>query len=73
MMTLTKVMNLTNKKSAWGQQVGFALTAFLAAWTATGYDERPAAIIGSIIAAIAGFMKPIHTGAPEADTTENVS
>ena len=66
-------MNLTNKKSAWGQQVGFALTAFLAAWTATGYDERPAAIIGSLIAAIAGFMKPIHTGAPEADTSANVS
>lgn len=66
-------MKMTNKKSAWGQQVGFALTAFLAAWTATGYDERPAAIIGSLIAAIAGFMKPIHTGTPEADTSENVS
>lgn len=72
-MNLMKVMNLTNKQSAWGQQVGLALTAFLAAWTATGYDERPAAIIGSLIAAIAGFMKPIHTGKPEADTNENVS
>ena len=72
-MNLTKVMNLTNKQSAWGQQLGFALTAFLAAWTATGYDERPAAIIGSLIAAIAGFMKPIHTGTPKDDTAENVS
>jgi hypothetical protein len=64
----------TNKKSEWGQQFGLSLTAFLAAWTATGYDERPAAIIGSLIAAIAGFMKPIHTtGKAEVDNSENVS
>jgi hypothetical protein len=67
-------MTMTNKKSDWGQQLGLSLTAFLAAWTATGYDERPAAIIGSLIAAIAGFMKPVHkTGDTETDTSENVS
>lgn len=40
------------------QRIGLALTAFTAAWGATGFDERPQAIIGSIIAALAGFLKP---------------
>ena len=40
------------------QRIGLALTAFTAAWGATGFDEKPQAIIGSIIAALAGFLKP---------------
>lgn len=48
----------TNRKNELAQQIGLALTAFVAAWTATGFDERPAAIIGSLIAALAGFVKP---------------
>ena len=50
-MTMTK-MN-TN-----AQRIGLALTAFTAAWGATGFDERPHAIIGALVAAIAGFLKP---------------
>ena len=40
------------------QRVGLALTAFTAAWAATGFDGRPEAIIGSLVAAIAGYLKP---------------
>jgi hypothetical protein len=40
------------------QQIGLTLTAFTAAWGATGFSEKPQAIIGSIIAALAGFLKP---------------
>ena len=40
------------------QRIGLALTAFTAAWGATGFDDRPQAVIGSIIAALAGFLKP---------------
>jgi hypothetical protein len=40
------------------QRIGLTLTAFTAAWGATGFDEKPQAIIGSIIAALAGFLKP---------------
>ena len=40
------------------QRIGLALTAFTAAWSATGFDDRPEAIIGCLIAAIAGFLKP---------------
>jgi len=40
------------------QRIGLALTAFTAAWGATGFDDRPQAIIGAIIAALAGFLKP---------------
>jgi hypothetical protein len=63
---------MTNRKKEFAQQLGLALTAFTAAWTATGYDERPAAIIGSLIAALAGFMKPT-TGKTLEDASENVS
>lgn len=62
----------TIKKKEIAQQFGLALTAFTAAWTATGYDERPAAILGSLIAALAGFLKPT-TGTTKDDSTENVS
>ena len=62
----------TNKRKEIAQQVGLALTAFTAAWTATGYDERPAAILGSLIAALAGFLKPL-TGNTKDDASENVS
>jgi uncharacterized membrane protein YccC len=40
------------------QRIGLALTAFTAAWSATGFEDTPQAIIGSLIAAIAGFLKP---------------
>jgi len=40
------------------QRIGLALTAFTAAWAATGFDGRPEAIIGSLVAAIAGWLKP---------------
>jgi uncharacterized membrane protein YccC len=40
------------------QRIGLALTAFTAAWSATGFEDTPQAIIGSFIAAIAGFLKP---------------
>lgn len=40
------------------QRIGLALTAFTAAWGATGFDGRPEAIIGAIIAAISGYLKP---------------
>jgi hypothetical protein len=43
------------------QRIGLALTAFTAAWSATGFDDKPQAIIGSLIAALAGFLKP-HEG-----------
>jgi hypothetical protein len=47
------------------QRIGLALTAFTAAWSATGFDEKPQAIIGSIIAALAGFLKPYEKGIEE--------
>jgi hypothetical protein len=40
------------------QRIGLALTAFTAAWGATGFDGRPEAIIGALVAAIAGYLKP---------------
>jgi hypothetical protein len=43
------------------QRIGLALTAFTAAWGATGFDGRPEAIIGALIAAVAGYLKP-HEG-----------
>jgi hypothetical protein len=49
---MNKTMNIN------AQRIGLALTAFTAAWSATGFDERPQAIIGAIIAALAGFLKP---------------
>ena len=42
------------------QRIGLALTAFTAAWAATGFDGRPEAIIGSLVAAIAGYLKPVE-------------
>lgn len=62
----------TTRKKELAQQIGLALTAFTAAWTATGYDERPAAILGSLIAALAGFIKPT-TGNTKDTDAENVS
>ena len=62
----------TTKKQELAQQFGLALTAFTAAWTATGYDERPAAILGSLIAALAGFVKP-STGKTKDTDAEHVS
>ena len=62
----------TTRKKELAQQIGLALTAFTAAWTATGYDERPAAILGSLIAAFAGFIKPA-TGNTKDTDAENVS
>lgn len=62
----------TTKKKELAQQFGLALTAFVAAWTATGYDERPAAILGSLIAALAGFVKP-STGKTKDTDAEHVS
>jgi hypothetical protein len=50
------------------QRIGLALTAFTAAWAATGFDGRPEAIIGSLVAAIAGWLKPTE---PK-DTRDNV-
>jgi hypothetical protein len=46
---------LTNKQ---GKQIGLAISAFLAAWTATGYDITAQAILGSIAAAAMGFLSP---------------
>ena len=40
------------------QRIGLALTAFTAAWGATGFDGRLEAIIGCLIAALAGYLKP---------------
>ena len=40
------------------QRIGLALTAFTAAWGATGFDENPQSIMSALVAAIAGFMKP---------------
>lgn len=62
----------TIKKKELAQQFGLALTAFTAAWTATGFDERPAAILGSLIAALAGFVKP-STGKTKDIDAEHVS
>jgi hypothetical protein len=46
------------------QRIGLALTAFTAAWSATGFEDTPQAIIGSLIAAIAGFLKPHEAKIP---------
>jgi hypothetical protein len=48
------------------QRIGLALTAFTAAWAATGFDGRPEAIIGSLVAAIAGWLKPTEPKDTEA-------
>jgi uncharacterized membrane protein YccC len=47
-----------DKMTTNAQRIGLALTAFTAAWSATGFEDTPQAIIGSFIAAIAGFLKP---------------
>jgi len=48
------------------QRIGLALTAFTAAWSATGFDGRPEAIIGCLVAAIAGYLKPYESKETEA-------
>lgn len=48
-------MKLTNKE---GKQIGLALSAFLAAWTAASYEVSAQAILGSLAAAITGLIAP---------------
>jgi len=50
------------------QRIGLALTAFTAAWGATGFDGRPEAIIGALVAAIAGYLKPYEPKPAEWET-----
>ncbi len=54
-MKATTMMKLTSKE---GKQIGLALSAFLAAWTAASYEVSAQAILGSLAAAITGLIAP---------------
>ncbi len=51
-------MMMTKLTSKEGKQIGLALGAFLAAWTAANYELTAQAILGSIAAALTGLIAP---------------
>jgi hypothetical protein len=53
-----KVVMMTKLTSKEGKQIGLALGAFLAAWTAANYELTAQAILGSIAAALTGLIAP---------------
>ena len=53
-----KVMMMMKMTSKEGKQIGLALGAFLAAWTAANYELTAQALLGSLAAAITGLIAP---------------
>ena len=51
-------MTMKKMTSKEGKQIGLALSAFLAAWTAASYEVSAQAILGSLAAAITGLIAP---------------
>lgn len=51
-------MTMKKMTSKEGKQIGLALGAFLAAWTAANYELTAQALLGSLAAAITGLIAP---------------